>query len=302
MEVIKDKRIETFFTAAEQGSFSKAAKQLFISQPALSQHILSLEKEIGVSLFDRTPTGVFLTKEGEYLYRELKPLADQWDETIWKVKKRKTTNDKKLVIGIRPDGDLPITDFITPLYKTVYPDVPIVMKTEVYNGNAAGTNNNAEHMLMNGYDLFERPYAKKYENMNLSFHPVVTDTLSVLVPENHWLASKSVLSEEDLSGSTILAFPEGAIESSDQLREHLASYKVSFVLQRFNSMSAKICEMNGWLLVVASHFADRYAPLIPKPLSWKTEAVIGLVCRKNAGEAVRAYINLAITEREKIFS
>ena len=50
--------------AARHGSFAGAAKELGISQPAVSRHIANLEKQLGVSLFQRSRTGVRLTEEG----------------------------------------------------------------------------------------------------------------------------------------------------------------------------------------------------------------------------------------------
>ena len=49
-------------------SFSKAAKNLYMTQPAISQSIMNLEKELGVRLFTRTSKGVKLTNEGKLLF------------------------------------------------------------------------------------------------------------------------------------------------------------------------------------------------------------------------------------------
>lgn len=49
-------------------SFSKAAKELYMTQPAVSQSIMQLEKELDIRLFTRTPKGVILTNEGEILF------------------------------------------------------------------------------------------------------------------------------------------------------------------------------------------------------------------------------------------
>ena len=55
---------EYFLTIAAEGSFSKAAEKLYISQPYLSQHVLRLEKEFGVKLLDRSQTPLRLTEAG----------------------------------------------------------------------------------------------------------------------------------------------------------------------------------------------------------------------------------------------
>ncbi|MBU5592287.1 LysR family transcriptional regulator [Clostridium sp. MSJ-4] len=58
-----------FYTTAKLGSISKAAKELFTSQPAVSQSIKLLEGKLGGQLFYRTPRGVSLTLEGEVLFK-----------------------------------------------------------------------------------------------------------------------------------------------------------------------------------------------------------------------------------------
>ena len=60
-----------FIAVVEQGSFSKAAKNLFISQSAVSQTIHALEKELNTQLFIRLNKGVTLTKEGMLLHKNI---------------------------------------------------------------------------------------------------------------------------------------------------------------------------------------------------------------------------------------
>ena len=58
----------SFACVARSGSISAAAKELFVTQPAVSSDILALERELGVSLFSRTNRGMKLTPEGNVLY------------------------------------------------------------------------------------------------------------------------------------------------------------------------------------------------------------------------------------------
>ena len=54
-----------FHTVCKMKSFSSAAKSLYMTQPAISQAMAQLEKELGTHLFYRTPKGVTLTNEGK---------------------------------------------------------------------------------------------------------------------------------------------------------------------------------------------------------------------------------------------
>ena len=59
--------LRTFVTVAEQGHLTKAATLLHVSQPAVSGQVKALEEALGLRLFERSPTGVRLTKAGEAL-------------------------------------------------------------------------------------------------------------------------------------------------------------------------------------------------------------------------------------------
>ena len=60
-------QLKTFITVAEEEHLTRAAQRLNTSQPAVSAHIKSLEEELGLSLFIRTPKGMRLTEEGTAL-------------------------------------------------------------------------------------------------------------------------------------------------------------------------------------------------------------------------------------------
>jgi DNA-binding transcriptional LysR family regulator len=62
-------QLRSFLRVAEEGSFTRAAEELYLTQPAVTQHVRALERELGVPLFDRTGRGAQLTPAGEALCR-----------------------------------------------------------------------------------------------------------------------------------------------------------------------------------------------------------------------------------------
>src|SRR5699024_4453210 len=63
------KQLTYVLTVAQSGSFTKAGKELYISQPSLSKAITNLEKEYRINMFERTTKGVRVTAEGrDFLY------------------------------------------------------------------------------------------------------------------------------------------------------------------------------------------------------------------------------------------
>src|SRR6202043_4229150 len=74
--------LSAFVAVAEQRSFSKAAAQLGISRPGISEMVRSLEERLGVRLLNRTTRSVALTEAGERLLADAQPVLDGIDQAI----------------------------------------------------------------------------------------------------------------------------------------------------------------------------------------------------------------------------
>lgn len=90
----------TFYYAARMGSISKAAEELFITQPAVSRSIKQLENRIGSSLFFRTSKGVRLTREGEILFQYIEQAFNFIDTAEKKINEIQNMEIGEVRIGI----------------------------------------------------------------------------------------------------------------------------------------------------------------------------------------------------------
>lgn len=70
------KQLEAFVKVADEGSFSKAARDLFLTQPTISAHISSLEKELNARLFVRNTKEVSLSEDGKILYQYARQIVE----------------------------------------------------------------------------------------------------------------------------------------------------------------------------------------------------------------------------------
>lgn len=77
--MLTDFRLKVFYTAAIRKSFTKAARDLNISQPAVSQNIAELEQQVGDTLFERLPGGIIPTAKGEILLRYAEKILHLYD-------------------------------------------------------------------------------------------------------------------------------------------------------------------------------------------------------------------------------
>lgn len=88
------KQLEAFVHVAEGESFSKAAKELFLTQPTVSAHIAGLEKELNARLFVRNTKEVKLSEEGKLLYDSANRLLrcrKKLKRHFWRMKRKKNT-------------------------------------------------------------------------------------------------------------------------------------------------------------------------------------------------------------------
>ncbi|WEG73621.1 LysR family transcriptional regulator [Vagococcus intermedius] len=119
-----------FQVVSQNKSFSKAAKELYMTQSAISQSIAKLEFELEVSLFYRTPKGVFLTKEGEVLEEHVRAALNLIEIAEDKLLNFKEMKTGELKIGV---GDTISRYFLMPYLESFYSEYPGI-KLKIVNG------------------------------------------------------------------------------------------------------------------------------------------------------------------------
>src|SRR5690625_4321776 len=94
-----DQQLIVFKEVCEQKSFTKAAKVLHMSQPAVSQYIASLENHLGVRLLKRDNKAVLLNKAGEIVYEHAKEIIRQYEQMETLISDIKDEPSGELKIG-----------------------------------------------------------------------------------------------------------------------------------------------------------------------------------------------------------
>src|SRR4051794_22924206 len=99
---IDSRKLFYFATIVELGSLKKAAKQLSISQPALSMSMTRLERAVGTKLLERSPTGVIPTESGELLCRHAQLIKEEMRYVEARLKGGHTDDARVITIGVLP--------------------------------------------------------------------------------------------------------------------------------------------------------------------------------------------------------
>src|SRR2546429_3581542 len=86
-------------TVARHLSYTKAAEELYLSQPAVSQHVRTLEQSLGVHLFRRSGRGIVLTAAGEELLGQAERLLTLFDETATVVREIQALKRGSVLLG-----------------------------------------------------------------------------------------------------------------------------------------------------------------------------------------------------------
>ena len=117
------KQLEIFVAVAKYQSFSKAAKELFLTQPTISAHIQNLEKELGTILVNRNNKIITLTKPGEILFEHAIYILNNCKRAIYDIKEYegKIEGAIDIVCSSIPETYV-LPDFLKS-FSTEYPDV-----------------------------------------------------------------------------------------------------------------------------------------------------------------------------------
>ncbi len=125
------KTIEYVIAVHEAGSFSRAAQNLFISQPALSQAIAKAEHDLGVEFFTRDTHSLRLTAAGELLVREGRELLLKRDELKTRISGLSAARSETIRLGISPFYSKYYLPAILPYFRHHFPSVRLEITEEI---------------------------------------------------------------------------------------------------------------------------------------------------------------------------
>lgn len=119
------RQIQYALALSESLNFSQVSEQLGITQPALSKQIQSLEKDLGVKLFERNHSPLVLTPAGEYFVRNARELLYKEEQMRKALERFRTGESGSLVIGVTPFRSLYMMPEIVKKVRKRYPGITV---------------------------------------------------------------------------------------------------------------------------------------------------------------------------------
>ena len=186
--------LREFAAIAETGSFSKAARRLRIAQPPLSRHIRQLEDELGIKLFERSATGVRITREGSLLLQQARTVLDDASALLDLATRARAGLASTLHIAMAPGLCEVVNRIRIHLVKTV-PQLSI----EGTDMSSAQQYAALRRRLVDVGLLRHMP-----DDAEIETEPLFAERFVVLVGEGHPLAKKRTLKLKQLAGERLL--------------------------------------------------------------------------------------------------
>ncbi|GAA4706491.1 LysR family transcriptional regulator [Brevibacillus fulvus] len=196
-----DQQLLIFVTVAERQNFSRAAEELHMTQPSVSQYVQALERSLGTRLLDRNNKYVRLTKAGEIVYHHAKEILHLSARMRNMVDELINVPSGELSIGASYTfGEYVLPHAIARLretYPLIKPSIIIHNTTEIVE-------------LVVKRELDVGIVEGDYRHEKAVFEPFGDDQMYLIVSANHRLAQKPNLSAGDLQGETWIVREKGS--------------------------------------------------------------------------------------------
>jgi DNA-binding transcriptional LysR family regulator len=235
-------QLVVFLTAAKYGNFSKAGKELNISQPAISQTISSLERRFGLELFVRQGRSVKLTEAGQ----ALRPIATELLSMGRRLEDTMASLHGEVIgeinIGCSTTSGKYLLPILISRFRQQFPQVRI-------NVHITSRDNVMRKLLSGEVQLGVS--SKRLDYHDLEYEDFFTDDVILVAPASHWWANYPVIYPDDLLDEPVILREEGAGTREvmfEGLRRHDVmpdSLKVAMVLGNAEAIGMAVEEGIG---------------------------------------------------------
>lgn len=190
--------LEYFLEVVRQGSFSKAAKALHLTQPSISKMIKDLEDELGVTLFYRKAKHVELTDAGQAVFEQAKQVVARFRNLTAELDDVINLKKGKVRIGIPPITCATILPPVLGQFNQEYPHIQL----ELYEFGSKKIQQGIQEGTLDVGIVCTLPTATDI----LEVFPLIQDPLKVIVHREHPLATKPAVEFAALAGEAFVLY------------------------------------------------------------------------------------------------
>jgi len=190
------KQIDYCIELAHTLNFSRAAENLFVSQPTFSYQIRLLEEEIGFTLFERSGKGAALTPAGAQFVSFLANMREDLKRAIQQGQNFSAKYKDSISIGLMVWQALYFLPEAMRLFSETNPDVQITPVFQYENG--------VEAFLRNEMDILFALKEQTRQIPGIAVHDLFESRIYLIAQRNDPLAAKNLIHKEDLYGRTLM--------------------------------------------------------------------------------------------------
>lgn len=206
---VHGRELRAFVAVAEELHFTRAADLLYVSQPALSKQIRSLERQLGVELFRRDRHSVALTEAGRALLPHARRVLEAWEEGADAVARARAARRTTLVVGMSTSpGRGGLLPAIRSRFTAAHPEAAVRLRQVSWEDPTAGLADGEADVAFVWLPL---PDPGRY-----AWTVVAEEPRLVALPDTHPLAARPEVDFADLLDEPFLALPP----SAGALRDH----------------------------------------------------------------------------------
>jgi DNA-binding transcriptional LysR family regulator len=216
-------QLKVFEATARHGSFTRAAEELYLTQPTVSIQVKQLTKAVGLPLFEQIGKRLYLTQAGQKLLDTCQRVFEGLEQFEMSVADLKGMKQGQLRLAVITTAKYFVPRMLGPFCQR-YPGVDISLKVTNHQ-------NIQERMANNEDDLYI--ISQPPEQPDLTIHPFLNNPLVVIAPKNHPLAGKRNIPIQALDGeSFIMREPGSGTRQAvqDLLEEHEVEVRVRLEL------------------------------------------------------------------------
>ena len=191
-------RLECFVAVAEELHFRRAAERCHISQPAISQQIRTLERELDVQLAHRTKRTVTLTTAGAVFLREARRTLRQMDHAVSLARRTERGEIGQITVGATAPALFVLFPEVATRFRAALPQVGMVVQEL--------TTAEQEYALNRG-DIDVGLVHPPLDDPGLAAEEVASPDFHLALPATHRLAVHDTVALEELAGESVVLFP-----------------------------------------------------------------------------------------------